>query len=721
MDLNVLERMLLDENAKPMNLKLSLLEDITNGFSLDHKIGSGGFSVVYKGTVGKLRVAVKKLTKTHLLPESKFHKEVECLMKARHRNIVRFVGYCAETEGKVEDCQGSFVMADMRNWLLCFEYVPNGSLDKYITDASSGLEWRERFGIIKGICHGLHYLHKNRILHLDLKPANILLDNTMEPKIADFGLSRCLAQEQTRASTEHLSGTPGYLAPEFFSGKVAFASDIYSIGVIIMEIVTGVKGYPEDENVIESWMNRLEGDMQLEQVRVCTKIGIECIESDPKKRPVARHIVDMLDKTAIANETGMTSLLVQPHAGLLKEQSDRETVGKFAESLRQEEIMESPDTEYVAERLGNDHSQEVKENAHDWSSWEAKDTVRKDNNHLGTSIFSSNSDVLDKLNIFKIFKRNARKKSLSVAGIRTFTKREIKEITRNFSVMIRKGVFSAVYKGTLPNNTIVAVTTSIQQTEKSAGQLGNALQIETKMIHMNILKLVGCCLEVDLPALVHEFPAKGSLREILHFSEDQMLPLALRLDIAIGTAEGLRYMHSGGIRHGDVTPHTILLDEMFAPKISDFGISQIIKMDGSSTQIVTGSMGYLDPVYKKTGLLMKKSDVYSFGIVLLELITRKKVVYNNNYKLIVDYCKCYEIEKSGGAMFDKEIAVAEDISVLEEIGELAVECLNVDVKERPDMMEVTERLVMIRRDRRLQKTPKDGAKKLIRGGQDYSI
>jgi serine/threonine protein kinase len=86
-----------------------------------------------QGTVGKLGVAVKKLTKTHLLPESKFHKEVECLMKARHRNIVSFLGYCAETQGKAEDCEGRFVMADMRNWLLCFEYVPNGSLEKYIT------------------------------------------------------------------------------------------------------------------------------------------------------------------------------------------------------------------------------------------------------------------------------------------------------------------------------------------------------------------------------------------------------------------------------------------------------------------------------------------------------------------------------------------------------------------------------------------------------------
>lgn len=193
------------------------------------------------------------------------------------------------------------VMADIRNWLLCFEYVPNGSLDKYITDASHGLGWRERYQIIKGICEGLCHLHEKRILHLDLKPANILIDDHMVPKIADFGLSRCLDKEQTRAFTSNLCGSLGYLAPEFYSGHVSFASDIYSLGVIIVEILTGQKGYSEDDNVIDSWMIQLEtsdqADSLLEQVKVCTKIGIECMDPNPKKRPVTRHIVGMLDKT----------------------------------------------------------------------------------------------------------------------------------------------------------------------------------------------------------------------------------------------------------------------------------------------------------------------------------------------------------------------------------------------------------------------------------------
>uniref|UniRef100_A0ACD5TD16 Uncharacterized protein n=1 Tax=Avena sativa TaxID=4498 RepID=A0ACD5TD16_AVESA len=231
---NALGRMMLDGSAEPVPLPLSLLQDITNSFSDDRQIGRGGFAVVYKGMVGHGMVAVKKLTKTFLLKEEQFHREVQCLEKANHKNIVRFLGYCAETQGKIAKNEGKFVMADTRNWLLCFEFVPNGSLDKYITDASCGLEWRKRFEIIKGICKGLCYLHDKRILHLDLKPANILLDDHMVPKITDFGLSRCLDEAQTRAFTSRLCGSMGYLPLEFFNGQVAFTSDIYSLGVIIV-------------------------------------------------------------------------------------------------------------------------------------------------------------------------------------------------------------------------------------------------------------------------------------------------------------------------------------------------------------------------------------------------------------------------------------------------------------------------------------------------------
>jgi serine/threonine protein kinase len=178
------------------------------------------------------------------------------------------------------------------------------------------------------------------------------------------------------------------------------------------------------------------------------------------------------------------------------------------------------------------------------------------------------------------------------------------------------------------------------------------------------------------------------------------------LDIAISSAEGLRYMHSyatQSIRHGDVKPDNILLDDKLTPKISDFGLSKLLKEEYVA-KVVIGCMGYIDPVFMKTGLLTQKSDVYSFGAVLLELITRKRNVYDQKYSLIIEYRKVYEEEKSGRAMFDIDIATEEDIFVLEEMGKLAMDCLREDIEYRPDMTEVAEQLVMIRRSKKFGKS-----------------
>ncbi|VAH93721.1 cysteine-rich receptor-like protein kinase 26 [Triticum urartu] len=249
-----LECMLRDEKAEPKALPLSLLEDITNGFSEEREIGRGGFAVVYKGMLENgAAVAVKRISIPFMF-EKEFHREVECLIKASHQNVIRFIGYCADSQGKAESYDGKFVMADVQQRLLCFEYLPHGTLDKYITDVSCGLDWRKRYRIINGICKGLHYLHENRILHLDLKPPNILLDHNMLPKIADFGLSRRFDEKQSRAITANMCGTFGYLAPEFVNGVITYRFDLYSLGVIIIEILTGKKGYHDVDDVRTVWV-----------------------------------------------------------------------------------------------------------------------------------------------------------------------------------------------------------------------------------------------------------------------------------------------------------------------------------------------------------------------------------------------------------------------------------------------------------------------------------
>ncbi|KAF7069146.1 hypothetical protein CFC21_074811 [Triticum aestivum] len=289
-----LEKMLVDETAEPRDLPLSLLKDITNDFSDDLKIGSGRFSVVYKGILGDKSVAVKKLSNAYM-HEREFHQEVECLMRVKHKNIVRFLGYCADTQGTMASYNGKLVMEEVHQSLLCFEYIPNGSLDKYITDAYR--EWRTCYKIIKGISEGLQFLHENHIIRLDLKPANILLDDSMVPKITDFRLSRCFHENQRQDITKTTLGTMGYLAPELLEGDaITCSADLYSLGAIITEILTGQKGYQATEEVLESWSDRMERsqrDTLLEQIRVCYEIALECRDFSPKKRPASgRDIVD---------------------------------------------------------------------------------------------------------------------------------------------------------------------------------------------------------------------------------------------------------------------------------------------------------------------------------------------------------------------------------------------------------------------------------------------
>uniref|UniRef100_A0ACD5ZYJ2 Uncharacterized protein n=1 Tax=Avena sativa TaxID=4498 RepID=A0ACD5ZYJ2_AVESA len=301
----------------------------------------------------------------------------------------------------------------------------------------------------------------------------------------------------------------------------------------------------------------------------------------------------------------------------------------------------------------------------------------------------------------ELFRKNGGNILQNVKVITIYTKDELDTITKKCSELLGRGSFGYVYKGTLRDKTIVAVKASIQVTEKTKEDFAKEVEIQARMIHRNILKLLGCCLEVDVPMLVYKFAARGSLEEVLHVKKLEPLSLDLRLDIAIGSAEGLRYMHCGTtepILHGDVKPGNILLDETFTPKISDFGLSKLPTQEYYKTNCVVGPFAFLDPVFKQTRLLTPKSDVYSFGAVLVELITRKK--NDHEQERLKKFCKLYTEHGSARAMFDKDIVTSEDIFMLEEIGKLATDCLKQVSDDRPDMTEVVEQLVVLRRSRR---------------------
>ncbi|XP_066338980.1 receptor like protein kinase S.2-like isoform X2 [Miscanthus floridulus] len=299
MELNILERVVAG-SEEPSHLDLSLLQSITENFSKRRKIGVGGCGEVYKGILRNGIVAVKRLFNSRTIKNKMFHREVQSLITVRHENIIRFMGYCSFTEERTFIYEGRTIMADIRERLLCFEYISNGSLENYLTDELRGLEWHTRYEIIVGICKGLLYLHKDKnIVHMDLKPANILLDDLMVPKITDFGLSRL--DNNSQAATTSRLFSPVYCAPEYFlEGKSSSKSDIYSLGVLVIELVTGSKKEPDLTKVLRRWRYRWiksskHTPLGYQQVTKCLELAQRCIQINLTDRPDIVYVVDELN------------------------------------------------------------------------------------------------------------------------------------------------------------------------------------------------------------------------------------------------------------------------------------------------------------------------------------------------------------------------------------------------------------------------------------------
>ncbi|CAM0949007.1 unnamed protein product [Alopecurus aequalis] len=302
--------------------------------------------------------------------------------------------------------------------------------------------------------------------------------------------------------------------------------------------------------------------------------------------------------------------------------------------------------------------------------------------------------IRQKRKMHKYYQKNGGPALEKLSTLKLYKKEDIRKIQKSSNV-IGQGGFGKVYKGCIGDETrVVAVKETINVSSEQNDQFANEISIQSQVIHKNIVKLVGCCLEVDSPILVYEFVPKGSLDVILHGDKSIPLSLGQRLQIAAESAEGLAYMHSKAnvtILHGDVKPANILINDDYTPKISDFGISRLMATDKEHTALIIGDRSYMDPVYFQTGLLTNKSDVYSFGVLLLELITRKKASHSNQNELLRQFSESYEKEKSMIGLVDKELSEA-DPQLLNSLAEMIHECLSLDVNERPDMMNLEARL-----------------------------
>ncbi|XP_074311362.1 wall-associated receptor kinase-like 9 isoform X2 [Silene latifolia] len=281
---------------------------------------------------------------------------------------------------------------------------------------------------------------------------------------------------------------------------------------------------------------------------------------------------------------------------------------------------------------------------------------------------------------------------------KVFTVTELEFATDNFNDnrILGQGGQGMVYKGMLMDGKIVAIKTAKKVDESQVEQFINELVILSQINHRNVVKVLGCCLETEVPILVYEFIPNGTLYELIHDpSEEFHLNWKMRLQIAAESAGAVAYLHSSSsapIYHRDIKSTNILLDEKYRAKVSDFGTSKAINIDQTHvTTVVLGTYGYLDPEYFQSNQFTEKSDVYSFGVVLVELITGKKPICPTGNGGWINLATEFLTEMEEAHMLD--MLDARIISEGKEdefmaIAEIARKCLNMNGKQRPTMKEI---------------------------------
>ncbi|PUZ49535.1 hypothetical protein GQ55_7G333500 [Panicum hallii var. hallii] len=306
------------------------LRSATDNFNRTNKVGRGGFGTVYKGTIRNGReVAVKVLSAESRQGIREFLTEIDVISNVKHPNLVELIGCCVEGNNRI----------------LVYEYLKNSSLDRALLGSNSepaDFTWSIRSAICLGVARGLAYLHEeiaSPIVHRDIKASNILLDKNYIPKIGDFGLAKLFPDNVTHISTR-VAGTTGYLAPEYaWHGQLTKKADIYSFGVLVLEIVSGTSSsrsiLADDKILLEktkksatqvhnssSWQKTWElyeakmlkelidptlGDYPEEEVIRYIKVALFCIQAAAARRPSMLQVVTMLSKPIRINERELTA------------------------------------------------------------------------------------------------------------------------------------------------------------------------------------------------------------------------------------------------------------------------------------------------------------------------------------------------------------------------------------------------------------------------------
>ncbi|GMI75248.1 Transmembrane kinase 3 [Hibiscus trionum] len=299
--------------AGNMVISIQVLKNVTNNFSEENVLGRGGFGTVYKGELHDgTKIAVKRMESVVVTEKglAEFTSEIAVLTKVRHRHLVALLGYCLDGNER----------------LLVYEYMPQGTLSRHLfnweDEGLKPLEWMRRLTIALDVARGVEYLHglaQQSFIHRDLKPSNILLGDDMRAKVSDFGLVRLAPVDGKQSIETRLAGTFGYLAPEYaVTGRVTTKVDVFSFGVILMELISGRKALdetqPEESLHLVTWFRRMyvnkntfrkaiDETIQLDEETLASisrvsELAGHCCAREPYQRPDMSHVVNVLSSLA---------------------------------------------------------------------------------------------------------------------------------------------------------------------------------------------------------------------------------------------------------------------------------------------------------------------------------------------------------------------------------------------------------------------------------------
>ncbi|KAM0020347.1 putative protein kinase RLK-Pelle-CrRLK1L-1 family [Helianthus debilis subsp. tardiflorus] len=597
-------------------------------------IGRGGFGKVYKGTITNgpniLTVAIKRLDSTSTQGASEFWAEVNMLSNLRHCHLVSFIGYCN----------------DGLEMILVYEYMPNGTLEDHLHKRQTPLSWVQRLTICIGAARSLDYLHmgtgiKHGVVHRDVKSSNILLDDSWEAKISDFGLSKiCPKNRQTTYVNTGIKGTFGYLDPDYFyTGKLTRKSDVYAFGVVLFEVLCGKRAVDRriheehwglavwaQESIKEGRLKQIvdtsiRGSVSPKCLKEFAQLAKQCLHKDPKQRPTMAKVVVGLESTLALQEKANNTL--QP------------TSMNFFARLAPKVIFPS---------FENSGGRSLK------------------SLELYFNTVGGENQTLHRFDI----------NTLIVA-------------TENFSEAHNKitHTFDPLYKGKLQNGQSIAVlrTPPLLDMESENKYMNEAL-ILVKLEHENVAKLLGYCIE-------------GTV-----YPERTLSNWDKQYKVILGVARALLYLHRDApvtVIHFNVEPGSILLDESLNPILSSFWYARCLasmEVD-CNTCILRGTWRYMAPEYLLHGYLSIKTDVYGFGVLVLELIAGCRV-----HLLTEDTADPYEsLEYVVRNWFEGTVSnviypkIDVDSSFMTSFLEIGLLCVQKDANDRPTMEEVVSMLL----------------------------